>query len=673
MYILYVVPPFYELSNPAIGISNLCTLTEKMGYETKIFYENIRLLEDLPLPVYHFIANNQASMTLMLGDFIYALLRIPESEIKETIDSYLKNVVAEFLLDHPRVINAYRKFIIKMISIVQQAGSRTVTRILAEKPDIIGFTIGAYQLNASLYLAQRIKEIASDKMIWFGGSYCTGEVGYQLLKYFPCIDVVFTGEAEKPLEAVLKNMKNGNFPTDVNGVLTRNIGSKCHLEKLCPQLEDDLDELPVPDYSYYVETLKEVPEARAIKPYLLMETSRGCWWAQKSPCNFCGLNMQTKKFRTKSARRILEELSEYMKKYGITQFAMVDNVLNRDFFRVLFPEVKAKFEDIKLFYEVRCNLSREELVILHDAGVNFIQAGVEAVDNELLDLMHKGTNSCQNLQVIKWCEELDVYIAYNFLYAIPGESREAYRRVIALTKNIHHLRPPRAARIHLDRGSSYDLESERFGIVRTGVPPAVTYCFPEKHIDPLLIVHSFSSEIRNQDPSLPIMWAEFVDEIEAWRKDYYKNCRILSYKMDDGQVLIHDSRFSEMQCYELSKAESAVFMYCDFGCSREMIRENIKPFSTEEINKALDQLCEKKIVYFLNGKYISLAVKEKEKQGQEIPARSRENFKNESYPEFKEIPEISKDFPWIYENTGKLFGINYRHKQLVNFEKRRKK
>lgn len=669
MYCLFVVPPFQQPSNPAIGVSNLLTLVRNMGFKSKILYENISLLQDLSLPVYSFITSNSASMTLLLGDFIYALLRMPQNEREDAINRYLKEIVAENLLNHPRVINAYKDFLVKTLPILEQAGLHTVRRILAEDPDIIGFTIGAYQLNASLYLAKKIKEAAPQKQVWFGGAYCAGRVGYHLLQYFPFIDMMFTGESEKSLEAALNNLGKGKPAERINGVVTRVMTDKDKEypgNKLCPQLVENLDELPIPDYADYFDAINKVDAAKGIKPYLLMETSRGCWWAQKGPCYFCGLNMQTKAFRTKSAGRVLEEISHHIEKYGISRFVMVDNVLNQHFIKELFPLLKNAFNNLQIFYEARCNLSREELAILHDAGVSVIQAGVEALDYEVLNLLHKGTHSWQNLQVIKWCEELDIHIKYNLLYAIPREPGDAYRRVLALMKNIHHLKPPTPTRIHLDGNSVYDLEGKRFGIHKNGVnPPSFAHCFPEKHIDPMLIVHNFSNSIENFDASLPILWAGFIDEIWAWHDDYFNKRKKLSYKINDGRVRIADNRFhEEVQYFELDEVESAIHIFCDAARSKESILESMPLFSDGEVNKALEQLCARNIIYQLEGRYISLSVIEN--QETDPAKRSKRNFKDESYPLFQEIPETSKDFPWLYKNSSNFFGFKYRHKHLFD-------
>lgn len=668
MYYLFVVPPFQEPSNPAIGVSNLLSLTRNMGFKSKILYENISLLQDLSLPVYKFIIGSMASPAILIGDFIYALLGMPEEIREDAINRYLKEIIAEVLVNHPRIINAYKDFILKTMPIIEQAGAHTIEKILAEDPDIVGFTIGANQLNAGLYLAKKLKQAVPKKQIWFGGSYCTGKVGYQLFKYFPFIDAMFMGESEKSLEAALKSFELGEM-AQINGVVTRkmcNTGEEVLEEKLYPQLVENLDELPVPDYSDYVDAINKTGVADKIKPNLLMETSRGCWWAQKEPCYFCGLNMQTKEYRTKSAGRVLEEMSQHIDKYGIYRIIMVDNVLNQRFFKDLLPSLKDRFKDLMIFYEVRCHMSKEEIGILRDASVKVVQGGVEALDDEMLELLHKGTHSWQNIQFVKWCEEFGISIKYNLLYAIPRESGQAYRRVIKLLKCIHHLKPPTPAKIHLDAGSIYDLEPKHFGICKTGVnPTALNHCFPEKLIDPMLITHTYANGFIDLDESLPMLWGEFIDEIWAWHDDYYKKYKVLFYKVMGALVRVSDNRFSEeTQYYDFDEAESAVLIFCDSARTKESILEGLSYFPEEQVSDALERLFGLKIIYQLEDRFISLAVREDQEMGS--LKRSKRNVKDESYPLFQEIPETSKDFPWIYENCANFFGFKYRHKHLFD-------
>ena len=44
-----------------------------------------------------------------------------------------------------------------------------------------------------------------------------------------------------------------------------------------------------------------------VRPLMVMETARGCWWDAKHHCTFCGLNGEFMGFRSKSPLRALAE------------------------------------------------------------------------------------------------------------------------------------------------------------------------------------------------------------------------------------------------------------------------------------------------------------------------------------------------------------------------------
>jgi radical SAM superfamily enzyme YgiQ (UPF0313 family) len=56
-------------------------------------------------------------------------------------------------------------------------------------------------------------------------------------------------------------------------------------------LTENLDSLPIPDYTEYFEELKECGlENKFSKTVIPYESSRGCWWGEKTMCTFCGVN-----------------------------------------------------------------------------------------------------------------------------------------------------------------------------------------------------------------------------------------------------------------------------------------------------------------------------------------------------------------------------------------------
>ena len=111
---------------------------------------------------------------------------------------------------------------------------------------------------------------------------------------------------------------------------------------------------------------------------ILFETSRGCWWGERSHCTFCGLSDATMPFRGKSARRAVDELVHLTNRYPGCAVVGVDSIWNVRAFDDFLPELVARRLDVELFYEVKANLKKAQVRLLRDAGVRVIQPGIRA-------------------------------------------------------------------------------------------------------------------------------------------------------------------------------------------------------------------------------------------------------------------------------------------------------
>ena len=155
----------------------------------------------------------------------------------------------------------------------------------------------------------------------------------------------------------------------------------------------DMDALPTPDYDDYFEALRASTLSTLIRPGLLAESSRGCWWGEKSHCTFCGLNGTGMKYRSKSPERVLTELAELSRRYGVNGIQFVDNILDMSYFRTMLPRLAAEGGRYALFYETKANLKREQVKLLAEAGVRWIQPGIESLDDNVLRLIGKGNST----------------------------------------------------------------------------------------------------------------------------------------------------------------------------------------------------------------------------------------------------------------------------------------
>src|SRR5262249_3404469 len=139
---------------------------------------------------------------------------------------------------------------------------------------------------------------------------------------------------------------------------------------------------------------------RAVPLTLQVETSRGCWWGEKHHCLFCGLNSEYMQFRAKSKDRALAEILQLVHHYGINQVAAVDNIIDMHYFRELLPEIKSRRLGLRLFYETKANLTKDQVRLLSEAGVTMIQPGIESFHSKVLHLMRKGVSPLQCAQLL---------------------------------------------------------------------------------------------------------------------------------------------------------------------------------------------------------------------------------------------------------------------------------
>jgi len=74
---------------------------------------------------------------------------------------------------------------------------------------LVGFSLVFGQTLASMLMAKQIKAVAPHLPVVLGGPNCTGELGLGLLRAFPQVDLVVTGEGEEPLTQLTRNLVTG--------------------------------------------------------------------------------------------------------------------------------------------------------------------------------------------------------------------------------------------------------------------------------------------------------------------------------------------------------------------------------------------------------------------------------------------------------------------------------
>jgi len=187
------------------------------------------------------------------------------------------------------------------------------------------------------------------------------------------------------------------------------------------------------------------------------------------------------RFSEKSSARVLQEVRELWDAHSRPLMA-TDTILSRTHLHEVIPQLAEFPERPRLFYEVKANMTQEEVISLQRANAITLQPGIESLSTRLLQLMDKGTSAIQNLALLKWCRELGISLAWNQLCAIPGENEADYDAQIQLMERIPHFNPPDGPNpIRLDRYSPYFDRYQEFGW--NAVEPLRQYPLFHPHLD----------------------------------------------------------------------------------------------------------------------------------------------------------------------------------------------
>ena len=127
-------------------------------------------------------------------------------------------------------------------------------------------------------------------------------------------------------------------------------------------------------------------------------------------------------FPIQVAPRVLDEFAQQARRYRSFHFEAVDNVLDIAYLKDLFPVLAATEAGYEIFYEVKANLSREQLRLMAKAGVTHIQPGIESLSSNVLRLMRKGVRAVQNVNLLRWSQYYGIRVSWNLIWGFPGET-----------------------------------------------------------------------------------------------------------------------------------------------------------------------------------------------------------------------------------------------------------
>lgn len=611
--VLLINMPFAALDTPSLALGLFKSRLEAEGIPCRTVDLNLRFAEVVGYDAYNLVLQLSA---MMAGEQLFARHvfgdRLPS-------DAEYYRAAIESKLTTPDVVPRVEQIRAYVPAFLQHC----LDSIPWHAFDVVGFTSLFEQNLPSLALASLVKRHWPDKLIAFGGANCEDIMGVTLHRSFPFVDYVFTGEADQSFPEFVQRLRYGHSVRGIPGMVYREGGRSIHSGPAAPV--EDLDALPIPDYDDYFEQLGQSPVQPWIRPSLLMEGARGCWWGAKSHCTFCGLNGLTMRFRSKRAERTLAELDHLVDRYGVGIVRFVDNIIEMAYFKDLLPQVAARGSEVDLIFEVKANLKKDQIQTLSEARVT-VQAGIESLSSHVLDLMGKGSSALRNVQTLKWCKQYGVKADWNLLYGFPGEVADDYRYSLGLAEILTHLDPPSGCGpIRLDRFSPNfnDARTRGFDNVRPMKLFRYLYALDERTLSDLVYYFDFDYERPIDDGGVI---PKLDEAIARWKRS---TDSLVSERVGETLVLRDTRPVAIWPQTVLTGLTARVYEYCDRVRGMRQIVDAMRTLEArdvteDELRPILDELVQHKLMARDGDKVLSLAVMtyRSELERDDEPARS---------------------------------------------------
>jgi ribosomal peptide maturation radical SAM protein 1 len=594
--VLLIAMPFGPLLQPSLGLSLLKASLEGPG--AAIEYLTLPFADRVGADFYQWAAN-EASNEWLLGDWIFAGALHGGEDAQ---DGYLEDVI---LRDDPEIGEERIAGIARARRLAGPFIEDCLERVRRAAPRIAGFTNAFVQQTASLALARRIKEEMPDTFILFGGANCEGVMGREILRRFPFVDAVVSGEGDRIFPRLVGRILAREPVADLPGVHTReSLEGREETPENAPTVLD-MDSLPTPGFDDFLAQFAASETGRVKEPRVLFESSRGCWWGAAKHCTFCGLNGSTMTYRSKSPERALAELERLEERYPGRFILVVDNILDLRYFDTLIPALARTPRRLDLFYALKANLRKDQLRALRDAGITRIQPGIESLSDGVLRRMRKGETALQNVQLLKWAKELGLQTAWNLIWGFPGEAVEEYEAMARLLPLLTHLTPPQTAKsIRLDRFSpNFELGPELgFEEIRPCAAYSYVYPLPPESLQSL----AYHFDFRYADGrDVAAYTAPVAREIARWREVHPESALVAEARGEE--LRIWDLRPVAAETLTvLTGLERDLYLACDGVRGLRRLAEETGA-GREEIERRLAPLLERGLMVRQGDLLLSLA------------------------------------------------------------------
>ena len=323
---------------------------------------------------------------------------------------------------------------IKILDMLFHNEEDLIDEIKNFSPDVVGISSLTVEADSMHRIALLTKRISRNIVVVAGGPHPT---------LFPRdvlsdgnIDYVVKGEGEKTFHELFISLYGGRKPYDVKGIFYRRNGEIIFTGDREPIY--DLDSIPFPAWD-----LLEVEKYRITRKFTLVRsefkylpifTSRACPYG----CIYCH-RIFGRGFRKRSPQNVIAEMEEFIGRFGIEKFEVIDDIFNLDEERakaICEEIIKRKWKILLSFPNgLRGDrLSFDTISLLRKAGTYYISFAIESASERIQKLIKKNLDIQKTLKAIEDAVKMGIFTMGYFMLGFPTETEDEIRLTIECAK-----------------------------------------------------------------------------------------------------------------------------------------------------------------------------------------------------------------------------------------------
>jgi len=302
------------------------------------------------------------------------------------------------------------------------------------RSDLVGISaMTGQQVKYGLLAAKAAREAWPGRPVVWGGVHPT--LFPEQTAGHPLVDYVVRGEGEETLSELLRALSGEISLEEVAGLTFRRGQEIVSNPDRKPFA--DLDSLPLPAYDLI--DMADYPNIRRTFDY---QSSRGCPFR----CAFCyNLTFSRRRWRAKSAGKVLAELEELKRRYALRSIGFVDDELFISRRRVEALAEGLIERRLGLGWEASCRVDildqfPDRLVArLAQAGLSRLYFGAESGSQRVLDRIEKDISVDQIVRAAAKAVRQGIVPALSFIAGFPGETAEDREKTYRLINRLWSL------------------------------------------------------------------------------------------------------------------------------------------------------------------------------------------------------------------------------------------